>query len=133
MERYCSDTDMDWALASVVANRAIAEKSAEEVIRRTASELGKTDADMSMVQIAEAAYDVTITRGVISAVRRLDNQVHIQTDAVINPGNSGGPLLTRNCDVVGINTLGTTTSEAYNFAISLKELLQELKPLVPIN
>jgi len=48
--------------------------------------------------------DATVTRGIISAVRRAGDIEELQTDAAINPGNSGGPLLRINGKVVGINT-----------------------------
>ncbi len=40
------------------------------------------------------ALDFTVTRGIVSADKRLlDNVLYIQHDAAINPGNSGGPLV----------------------------------------
>jgi|TARA_B110000977_G_scaffold28389_1_gene36459 serine protease DegS len=52
----------------------------------------------------------TVTQGIISATGR--NQVgvnvfenYIQTDAAINPGNSGGALINAYGDLIGINTL----------------------------
>lgn len=57
----------------------------------------------------------TITRGVVSSIRRMKGQsnetqsehkaLYIQTDADTNPGNSGGPLFKGN-KVVGINSMG---------------------------
>ncbi len=47
---------------------------------------------------------MTITKGIVSALRSMRGVSHIQTDAAINPGNSGGPLLNLNGEVVGMNT-----------------------------
>ena len=49
---------------------------------------------------------LTVTKGVVSSLRDFGGAAsYIQTDAAINPGNSGGPLLNRNGEVVGMNTL----------------------------
>jgi S1-C subfamily serine protease len=74
----------------------------------------------------------TVTAGVVSALSRDIPEPGsspntsgpllydlIQTDAAINPGNSGGPLVNLNDEVVGINTLGTSSANAIGFAISM--------------
>jgi S1-C subfamily serine protease len=61
----------------------------------------------------------TVTRGIVSAVRRSGGVVYVQTDAAINPGNSGGPLVDLAGEVVGINTAGQgSNSQGIFFAIS---------------
>jgi serine protease Do len=46
----------------------------------------------------------SITTGVVSAVRKLDDGYnYIQTDAAINPGDSGGMLVNIKGEVIGIN------------------------------
>jgi S1-C subfamily serine protease len=65
----------------------------------------------------------TVTKGVISAVRRsirserglIENLV--QTDASINPGNSGGPLVDIRGRVVAINTAIVPFAQGIGFAI----------------
>jgi S1-C subfamily serine protease len=65
----------------------------------------------------------TVTKGVISAVRRsirserglIENLV--QTDASINPGNSGGPLVDIRGSVVAINTAIVPFAQGIGFAI----------------
>lgn len=63
----------------------------------------------------------TVTKGIISAKRRLTGVRLVQIDAPINPGNSGGPLLRSDGRVIGINTLKLRESEGLNFAISIDE------------
>ena len=47
---------------------------------------------------------VTVTTGIVSALRTFNGVSYVQTDAAINPGNSGGPLLNLRGEVVGMNT-----------------------------
>ena len=44
----------------------------------------------------------SFTRGIVSAIRVVDGEKYVQTDAAINPGNSGGPLVNLEGKVVGI-------------------------------
>jgi hypothetical protein len=72
------------------------------------------------IGLALGVFQNSVTRGIISAVRRADRTVMLQTDAAINPGNSGGPLLNRNGEVVGINTLKITgAAESLGFAVAV--------------
>lgn len=68
----------------------------------------------------------TVTQGIISG---LDRTVQtntssmsslIQTDASINPGNSGGPLLNKDGQVIGINTV-KANADNLGFAIPINE------------
>jgi hypothetical protein len=61
----------------------------------------------------------TVTRGIVSAVRRSGGIVYVQTDAAINPGNSGGPLVDKYGRVVGVNTLKVTGAESLGFSIAI--------------
>ncbi len=47
---------------------------------------------------------VTVSKGIVSAIRDIDSSSYIQTDAAINPGNSGGPLVNLKGEIIGINT-----------------------------
>jgi S1-C subfamily serine protease len=71
------------------------------------------------IGLALGVFQNSVTRGIISAVRRADRTVMLQTDAAINPGNSGGPLLNRQGLVVGINTLKVGgPAESLGFAVA---------------
>lgn len=78
----------------------------------------------------------TVTSGIISAVNRTIKIEEgedvsyisdlIQTDATINPGNSGGPLVNKNGEVIGINTVKITSAEGIGFAIPINVI----KPVI---
>ena len=61
----------------------------------------------------------TVTRGIVSAVRKLDDLTLVQTDAAINPGNSGGPLVNRQGEAIGITTMGVRQSQGLSFAVAI--------------
>jgi hypothetical protein len=67
--------------------------------------------------------EVTVSRGIVSAFRSINDVNHIQTDAAINPGNSGGPLINLRGEVVGIADLKFVSEavEGMNFAIAIDD------------
>jgi S1-C subfamily serine protease len=83
----------------------------------------------------------TLTTGVISALGRTQSSgtsqfsipEMIQTDAAINPGNSGGPLLDREGNVIGVNTLILSEDRAsagVGFAIPVNTVDQVVPVLI---
>ena len=74
------------------------------------------------IGLAMGQFQGTVTRGIISALRRAGSGsgvLLLQTDAAINPGNSGGPLIDRSGKVVGITTLKVAGSaESLGFAVA---------------
>jgi len=82
-------------------------------------------------------FDNTVSQGIVSATNRTlatptgaSFVDFIQTDAALHPGNSGGPLANINGDLIGINTLVQSGTEAIGFAIPIdrvrKILLERL-------
>jgi hypothetical protein len=72
------------------------------------------------IGLALGVFQNSVTRGIISAVRRTEHAVMLQTDAAINPGNSGGPLLNRQGQVIGINTMKVSGgAESLGFAVGI--------------
>ena len=65
----------------------------------------------------------SVTRGILSAVRRMGDLTFLQTDAAISPGNSGGPLLTDDGQVIGINTwrVRPDIGDALGFAVPIND------------
>ena len=81
----------------------------------------------------------SLTSGVVSAIRRSDNNDFeiIQTDISIGGGSSGGPVLNRRGEVVGIVTLGNLNFAQYgnfNFFLPIslaEELIASAKSPAP--
>lgn len=84
---------------------------------RIANSDGVQVGDWAIAIGAPFGLETSVTVGIVSAKGRDINsemfQRFIQTDAAINPGNSGGPLLNRNGEVIGINTMIATESGGY--------------------
>lgn len=81
----------------------------------------------------DTAGDVTMTDGIISAVRRMryvesgPDIMALQINAALSAGNSGGPLVNEQGAVVGVNTFGSSTDLNMNGAVAVQELLDSLK------
>ena len=85
-------------------------------------------------------FQKSVTKGVISGLNRtlkVEDEIStvvmenlIQTDASINTGNSGGPLINKNGEVIGINTVKITSAEGIGFAVPIdiiKPILSKLE------
>jgi S1-C subfamily serine protease len=80
-------------------------------------------------------YEFTITRGVVSAMRKLRSAAigsanlveFVQTDTPISPGNSGGPLFLKDA-VIGVNDWIRVDkgSQNLNFSVSFNEIREYL-------
>lgn len=68
----------------------------------------------------------SITRGIVSGFRVIDDQRYIQSDVAVNPGNSGGPLLTPDGVVVGIAVLKRADAEGISFFVPVEDAVQAL-------
>ncbi|MCD4784280.1 MAG: trypsin-like peptidase domain-containing protein [Candidatus Eremiobacteraeota bacterium] len=80
-------------------------------------------------------FDWTVSRGIISAVKRnirergIVYREMIQTDAAINPGSSGGALIDSRGKVIGVNTAvyagrGGHSAQGLGFAIPIHRALK---------
>jgi S1-C subfamily serine protease len=103
--------------------------------------------DSRKLQVGQTVYAIgnpfglsgTLTKGLVSSIRQVQEpdgtaiDDAIQTDAAINPGNSGGPLLNRNGEVIGINTIIASRvgqSSGIGFAIPINTAKAVLNDLV---
>ncbi len=90
-------------------------------------QLGNSDEAYVGEEVAALGHpdglEFTATQGIVSAINRNLDDIGeggpwIQTDTPINGGNSGGPLINKEGEIIGINTLGFGLGEnGLNFAI----------------
>jgi S1-C subfamily serine protease len=63
----------------------------------------------------------TVSNGIISAVRVLENITMLQITAPVSLGSSGGPILNEYGQVIGVTTLATSWgAQNVNFAVPIK-------------
>ncbi|MFT7030219.1 MAG: S1-C subfamily serine protease [Marinoscillum sp.] len=79
----------------------------------------------------------TISEGIISGIRNLENKELIQITAPISPGSSGGPVINNSGQVIGVAVGTLTSGQNLNFAIPsslLKSLIAKgISSLTPLN
>jgi hypothetical protein len=74
---------------------------------------------------AQSLTQSTVTRGIVTGLRRDGDRNLLQTDAVPNPGDSGGPLLDRQGEVVGVTTFRSENGTS-GYAVTI----DDVKPFV---
>ena len=105
-----ADANTDIAVVKITDTNLIAAKFVSEDTQKVG--------DFVLAVGSPFGVQQTITNGIISGMDRnvpmsantLPFVDLIQTDAPINPGNSGGPLVNINGEVIGMNSLGLSTS-----------------------
>jgi S1-C subfamily serine protease/tetratricopeptide (TPR) repeat protein len=76
---------------------------------------------------APEGLELTLTNGIVSAFRNIDNRFLIQTTAVIGHGSSGGPLFDREGKVVGITSAMLSDTPGIYFSIGAGDLKHLLR------
>ncbi len=70
----------------------------------------------------------SLTRGIISAIRKANENTFLQTDVQVSPGNSGGALVDRDGNVIGVicSKLVSLGTEGVSFAVSANQVFEML-------
>jgi hypothetical protein len=71
---------------------------------------------------APLGLENTVSEGIVSAVREINETHIIQTTASISPGSSGGPLLNQFGKVIGLTTSQMVNGQNLNFVIASTHL-----------
>ena len=107
------------------------------VVLRLATRISEGEDVFALGYPLDYLDSITITKGIVSALRSIGGIDYVQTDAAINPGNSGGPLLNITGEVVGMNSLAHRdiageeySAQGIGFAVGAGVLSNRLKTLV---
>jgi len=77
----------------------------------------------------------TISEGIVSGIRQLEDGELYQITSPISPGSSGGPVLNSRGEVIGIATAALRVGQNLNFAVpsaSLDQLWKHQGPVRPV-
>ncbi len=66
--------------------------------------------------------DYTVSDGLISSVRKIDDDVILQISAPISQGSSGGPLFNSFGEVIGVATMVSSEGQNLNFGVPINYL-----------
>jgi len=64
--------------------------------------------------------ELTLSDGIVSSLREVEDGNYIQTTAAISPGSSGGGLFDENGDLVGLTTFYLAGGQNLNFAVPVE-------------
>lgn len=91
-------------------------------------EVSKLELSEITPEIGEKIYAIgnpkglsgTISEGIVSGIRNIENNDLIQITAPISPGSSGGPILNNDGEVIAVSVASLTSGQNLNFAIPSK-------------
>jgi hypothetical protein len=66
-----------------------------------------------------AGLERTVSKGIISGIRKTEGVNFIQITAPISPGSSGGPVFNQSGETIGVATASFTTGQNLNFAMPI--------------
>ena len=121
-----SDASRDIALLKVESSRKL-------TVLSFATSVREGEEVVALGHPLDLGASMTITKGIVSALRAFGGVSYIQTDAAINPGNSGGPLINLDGEVVGMNTAGRDDADGIGFAIKSNVLSSRLNVMKSVS
>lgn len=75
-------------------------------------------------------YTLSISAGFVNVEEQTNPEGIFTTfSAIINPGNSGGPLIDKNGNLLGVVVAKDTRTEAFQFAVPIRFVVEEYKKL----
>lgn len=76
---------------------------------------------------APRGLDLSLTNGIVSGFRNMEDQFLLQTTAPIAPGSSGGPLFNKDGTVVGVTTSFLNDSPGIYFSVGIGDVVRMIR------
>ncbi|MFZ1692151.1 MAG: trypsin-like peptidase domain-containing protein [Flavobacteriales bacterium] len=78
---------------------------------------------------ADVQLGQSVSKGILSGKRKIEEKVYLQTDVAVSPGNSGGPLLNTKGEVIGViqGKLVGKGLEGLGFAAPIERVMELLR------
>lgn len=105
----------------------ISAKTGSRPSLRLGDELSVRQGDPVYAIGAPEGLQLSITNGIVSGFRNLDDQFLIQSTAPIAPGSSGGPLLDSSGSVIGVTTSLLSGSPGIYFSVGVGDVSRLLR------
>lgn len=77
---------------------------------------------------AEVELGQSLSKGIVSGKRKVEDEIYLQLDMAVSPGNSGGPLLNSKGQVIGVvlRKIIHEGVEGIGFAVPMDVVIEEL-------
>ena len=102
-------------------------KTGTRVPLRLGDELSLKQGDDVYAIGAPRGLDLSITNGIVSGFRSIEDQFLLQTTAAIAPGSSGGPLFDKDGGVVGVTTSFLSDSPGIYFSVGIGDAVRIMR------
>jgi|HubBroStandDraft_2_1064218.scaffolds.fasta_scaffold01212_4 S1-C subfamily serine protease len=102
-------------------------KTGPRAALKLGDELSVKQGDSVFAIGAPRGLELSITNGIVSGFRDVDERFLLQTTAAIAPGSSGGPLFDNFGRVIGVTTSGLTDSPGIYFSIGARDISRMLR------
>jgi tetratricopeptide (TPR) repeat protein len=117
-----------WLITQLTRDIAIVSvKTGNRVPLKRGDELSLKQGDEVYAIGAPLGLDLSITNGIVSGFRSIEDQFLLQTTAAIAPGSSGGPLFDRDGRVIGVTTSALNDSPGIYFSVGIGDVTRIMR------
>jgi Trypsin-like peptidase domain len=105
----------------------ISVKTGRRVPLRLGEDLALKQGDEVFANGAPRGLELSITNGIVSGFRSIEDHFFLQTTAAIAPGSSGGPLFNKAGEVIGMTTSLLANTPGIYFAVGIGDVARIMR------